>query len=187
MASLLILAFSAASSPLQQSFPDQDQPISRQESMQPLDPLSLLEQRSYDAENVPASLGRLEERDTYNCTDLRAAFDFRCWNELGLSGYLMDPNMGWNHTVRICNEVQSAEDNDGSNCCKVGEPWTTCFLRLAHGTPGQDCSQINSQFCSYQSGLDPYMDDSIKPQVQYVMKNIYGESTGLCPQSKERC
>ena len=162
VASLLVLTLSALSSPVQQARPE---------------PNPIFLRDSEDGFDASSGSMTLVERDTYNCTDLKASFDSRCWQELGLSSYLMDPNTGWNHSIRICSQVQSAENNDGSDCCKVGEPWTTCYLRLAHGTPGQDCSQINSQFCAYQSNLDPAMDPAVKPQVQYVMKNIYGEST----------
>ena len=160
--SLLVLTLSALSSPVQQAQPE---------------PNSIPLRDSGNAFDASTHSMTLVERDTYNCTDLQASFDSRCWQELGLSGYMMDPNTGWNHTIRICSQVQSAENNDGSDCCKVGEPWTTCYLRLAHGTPGQDCSQINSQFCAYQSDLSPSLDPNVKPQVQYIMKNIYGEST----------
>ena len=171
--SLLILALAAASSPLsQQSQKPEDGPLSQQESNKIRE---LLERQGTNVDEVLTSRSVLQERQTYNCTDLEAAFDSRCWNELNLSGFLMDPDTGWNHTVRVCSEVESAENNDGSDCCKQGEPWTTCFLRLAHGTPGQDCSQINSQFCSYQSALAPSLDPAVKPQYQYIMKNIYGK------------
>lgn len=113
-----------------------------------------------------------EKRDTYNCTDLGAPFYYKCWNDLNLTSYLFN----WNATTRVCSQVQSAANNDGSDCCKSDEAWTTCYLRLAHGTPGSDCSQINPQMCTYSSALNPYMDPSIKSQVQYVMKNIYCES-----------
>lgn len=176
-ASLLVLTLSAASSPVQRSHSGRNHPTSWWESLQSWNPAHLLKRNIEDADDASAKSMTLEGRDTYNCSDLKAAFDSRCWQELGLSAYLMDPETGWNHTTRVCSDLESTENNDGSDCCKVGEPWTTCYLRLAHGTPGQDCSQINSQFCSYQSDLDPMMDVSIKPQVQYVMKNIYGEST----------
>ena len=175
--SLLILCSTTFSSPLQWSCAERNLPLSIWKSIKHTWARSL-HWGSDDLEapltTKPNLLSNLEKRQTYNCTDLKAPFDSRCWDELNLSGYLLDPETGWNHTTRVCATEQTAEDNDGSDCCKVGEPWTTCYLRLAHGSPGQDCSQINSQFCSYQSTLDPYMDPSIKPSVQYVMKNIYG-------------
>ncbi|KAL6720225.1 hypothetical protein ACLMJK_002146 [Lecanora helva] len=158
--SVFILTLMARCSPVQKSDSDQIYPVTN-DIPEPENNMSAV------------SATTLVERDTYNCTDLNAVFDSRCWQELGLSGYLMDPETGWNHTVRVCSTAQNAENNDGSDCCKPTEPWTTCYLRLAHGTPGQDCSQINSQFCSYQSHLDDDIRPDLKPQVQYIMKNIY--------------
>ncbi len=158
VSSVLIISL-AASSPLQRSHTNRESSLS---SWNPLGPL-------LDTAGV---LFREEKRNTYNCTDLAAAFDKNCWIDLNLTTYLFN----WNATTRVCSEVQSAEDNDGSNCCKPLEPWTTCYLRLAHGAAGKDCSRINPQTCTYSSTLDPYMDPSIKPEVQYIMKNIYCES-----------
>ena len=181
---LLILTSAIASSPLEQfSHREVDVPLSRRDVVQIGDPSDQV-RRSTSVDGSTMDSLRIEERATYNCSDLKATFDRRCWVELGLSGFLIDPTAGWNHTVRICEDVESVESNDGSDCCKTGEPWTTCFLRLAHGTPGQDCSQINSQFCAYQSNLDPSMDPAVKPQYQYIMKNIYCKSVEeLCYKS----
>lgn len=170
LAGLLILTLTAASSPVQRSHLERHYPLSRWDSVQAWNPMRLLT-RKWNTDASDSPLG-LDKRQTYNCTDLEAAFDSRCWDDLGLSDYLFN----WNVTTRVCSTIQSAADNDGSDCCKPNEPWTTCYLRLAHGTPGSDCSEINSQFCSYTSTLNPYMDSSIKPQVQYIMKNIYGKS-----------
>lgn len=189
IASLLILTLSAASSPLQVLNSEQDDPLFTEDSLRGSPSLKSLT-RDYDPsttyawdERDDAVVGiadlspRLERRQTYNCTDMKAAFDARCWEELDLSGYLLDPVTGWNKTQRMCSEVQSAENNDGSDCCKTGEPWTTCYLRLAHGGGASDCSQINAQFCSYDSKLDPILNETVRPKAQYVMKNIYGMFT----------
>lgn len=158
VSSVLIMSLAVAS-PLQHSHTKRDYSLSS------WNPLRLLLDIAEDSSHE-------EKRDTYNCTDLEAAFDSTCWLELNLTTYLFQ----WNATTRVCSDVQSPEDNDGSNCCMPNEPWTTCYLRLAHGAPGQDCSQINPQACTYSSTLNPYMDPSIKPMVQYIMKNIYCES-----------
>lgn len=173
LTSLLVLTLTAASSPVQQSKLEGDYSLSPWEPLQQWDsvrqPLKSRDVADGDAEDLQG----LDKRYTYDCTDLKAAFNSRCWAELGLTSYLTDPVTGWNHTARLCGSGASAENDDGADCCKSNEAWTTCFLRLAHGTPGQDCSQINAQFCSYQSTLDPSMDPAIKAKVQYIMKNIY--------------
>ena len=166
ISSILLPSFVAAATPLQRSHNQRDYSLS---SSKPL-------RISTESElGIPWHVKDIEgpwqerKRDLYNCTDLGAAFDSHCWVDLNLTAWIFN----WNATTRVCGTEETADDNDGSNCCKPDEPWTTCFLRLAHGSPGQDCSQINPQTCTYSSTLDPYMDPSIKPEVQYVMKNIY--------------
>ena len=114
----------------------------------------------------------IEPRQLVNCDDLSADFDESCWATLGLSDYLLDPVTGWNVTTRRCSTVDDGLDNDGSDCCKIDEPWAKCFLHLAHGWAGMDCSEINAQMCTW----DPKMavHPSIAPKVRYVMRNIFG-------------
>ena len=139
-----------------------------------------------------------EKRQTVNCTDLSAAFNSQCWQQLQLSNYLLgggDWGLGWNKSTRVCDTESSGihivlvhhhscgllnlsdvNNNDGTNCCLPDEAWTTCYLRLAQGGGTQDCSQINAQFCSMPSenALSAGLANSIRPEVQYVQKNIYG-------------
>lgn len=117
----------------------------------------------------PIPDSRLAARQRVDCNDTKTTFDESCWNILDISGYLNHPVTGWNHTVPIC----TSEDLDDT-CCIATEPWTTCYLRLAHGTGGTDCSQINAQFCSYDPTLN--VDPRIQPYVAYTIKNIYGMS-----------
>lgn len=109
----------------------------------------------------------LDIRQVVNCTDLKASFDSSCWNTLDLEGYLDDPDIGWNRTTATC-----IGDEDDATCCLSTEPWTTCYLRLAHGFPGTDCSEINAQDCSYDSSLA--VNPRIAPYVAYTTKTIYG-------------
>ena len=108
----------------------------------------------------------LQIRQTVNCTDLKASFDSSCWTALGLSDYLEYPETGWMFTTPKCSEGQSAD-----NCCEPDQPWSTCYLRLAHGYPGQDCSEINPQACTWDSTLA--VDPRIAAEVRYVTRNIY--------------
>lgn len=121
-----------------------------------------------------------EKRQSFNCTQLSAAFNSACWQQLQLSNFLLgggEWGSGWNKSTRICDPQSSnVNDNDGSNCCLPTEAWTTCFLRLAQGGGAQDCSQINAQFCSMvsENALSDSLPDNIRPEVQYIQKNIYG-------------
>ena len=110
----------------------------------------------------------LAERQVVNCTDPQADFSEECWGMLNLTSWLQN----WNQTTRICSTVDDGTDSDGSECCKPDQPWTTCFLHLAHGVAGSDCSEINAQPCSWDAEVA--VDPSIAPQVRYVMRNIYG-------------
>lgn len=107
-----------------------------------------------------------------NCTDIHAVYDQSCWGQLNLSDWLIN----WNQTVPICGVRGTVTDN--SKCCipdapgttQLGEPWSTCFLRLATATSGLDCSQISSRYCSLDVPVQ--VDASIEPQVHYVVKNL---------------
>ncbi len=161
----------AAASPLQRSqLMRIDGSLS---SLSGWNPLILLQRES----NLP----RPEKRQaTYNCTHVESAFNSACWQELQLSNFLLgggEWGLGWNKSTRVCDPQSSdINDNDGANCCLATEAWTTCLLRLAQGGGSQDCSQINAQFCSMPSenALSAGLADSIRPEVQYIQKNIYG-------------
>lgn len=114
----------------------------------------------------------VEPRQLIDCKDMAAEFDESCWATLGLSDYLLDPVTGWAATTRTCSTVADGTDSDGSDCCKGDEPWSKCFLRLAHGVAGSDCSEINAQVCTWDSTLA--VAPIIAPHVRYVMRNIYG-------------
>ena len=172
VAAAFLILILAAASPLQRShLMGIDDTLS---SLSGWNPLRLL-QRDLDLD-LPLE----EKRQTVNCTDLTAAFNAQCWQDLQLSNFLLgggEWGVGWNKSTRTC-DTQSADinDNDGTNCCLPNEAWTTCFLRLAQGGGTQDCSQINAQFCSMPSedALSAGLANSIRPEVQYIQKNIYG-------------
>ncbi|KAG7005643.1 hypothetical protein G7Y79_00018g044500 [Physcia stellaris] len=127
--------------------------------------------RSVLASPIPETT--LQNRYTVDCTDLAADFDYTCWATLGLSDYLISPETGWMYTTPNC-----TEDSSGANCCKPDEPWSTCYLHLAHGVAGDDCSEINPQSCTYDATLD--VDPKIAAQVRYVMRNIYSTLPQTC-------
>ena len=100
-----------------------------------------------------------------NCTAIDNVFDQSCWGTLNLTEYLTH----WNQTVKRCRPLAG---DDGADCCVIDEPWTTCFLRLGHhASVSLDCTTITSSGCIYNGFMD--VDVSIRPQVHYIMKNIY--------------
>jgi len=108
----------------------------------------------------------VDARQAFDCYNPKTTFDESCWATLNLTAYLNGPVTGWNHTLPVC----EGKDLD-STCCLTTEPWTTCYLRLAHGNSGRDCSQINAQMCSYDPDIN--VDPRIAPYVAYTVKNIY--------------
>ncbi len=111
----------------------------------------------------------LPRQQTHNCTDLHAIYDSRCWAELGMVDFLTDPKTGWNTSTKTCDK-----STDGANCCLLNEAWSTCFMRLALGSPGHDCSQINSQACTFQVASAGQVDPALQPKYQYALKAIFG-------------
>ena len=170
VAATFLVLILAAASPLQRSsLMGNDGSLS---SLSGWNPLHLLQRESEPS--------LLEKRQSFNCTHLSSAFNSACWQQLQLSNFLLgggEWGLGWNKSTRVCDpQSNDINNNDGANCCLPTEPWTTCFLRLAQGGGSQDCSQINAQFCSMPSinALSSDLADNIRPEVQYIQKNIYG-------------
>ncbi len=110
-------------------------------------------------------------QQSHNCTDIHAVFDSRCWAELGMVDFLNNPKTGWNATTKSCDTSA-----DGLNCCVPNENWSNCFMRLALGSPGHDCSQIDGQFCNFQLPAAGQVDPTLQPKYQYTLKAIYGKN-----------
>lgn len=108
---------------------------------------------------------KINTRQTTDCTDLRAGSTPECWDQLDIAGYLNDGTTGWKATTPTC-----ASSTDTKSCCISGEPWSTCFLRLSKGTPGQDCTTINTQSCPFNGAYN--LDSSIAAKARYVLTSI---------------
>ncbi|KAL8648231.1 MAG: hypothetical protein Q9210_005108 [Variospora velana] len=122
-----------------------------------------------------AEIFELEKRQQVNCTNPGALFFTQCWNILNIQDYLTDPKTGWVNTVRTCqNSGGNTWDNDGSNCCVSGEPWSTCYIRLAIPGSNHDCTSASVGRCSDSMVDDIVVEDpELKPYVRYTIKNIY--------------
>lgn len=85
-----------------------------------------------------AHFSTLQARQAADCLNLQAPQNYSCWDQLDITDYLTS----WNVTTPVCS---TSNAGNGSNCCVASEPWSTCFLRLATGSSGLDCtSLINS-------------------------------------------
>lgn len=122
-----------------------------------------------------AEIHELEKRQQVNCTDPYAFFFSECWGILNIQDYLIDPETGWIATTRICQDSGGRnEDNNGANCCRKDEPWSTCYLRLAIPGSDHDCTSTSVDRCDAAMIQGIKVDPSIHPYVRYTVKNIYG-------------
>ena len=95
-------------------------------------------------------------------------FSSSCWDTLNIPQYLFDPTTGWNQTTPLCTPGSPST----TSCCIAGEPWSTCFLRLAYGKAATDCSTLESSQSCAPGPLDPNLPRSIQAQVRYVENTI---------------
>ena len=117
----------------------------------------------------------LQIRQNINCTDLTADYEPECWDQLDIPDYLNNPKLGWNVTTPSCS-TSSSSSNDAKTCCLVDEAWSTCFIRLATGKAGIDCTMIDSQkecFLPNLPSISPTLDPAIAAKARYVLRNIY--------------
>lgn len=108
-----------------------------------------------NAPTSPAAKNTTTSSSAPNCTDLSNATGTTypsCWDTLGMNQFMFR----WNSTAQGCEK---------------GEIWSTCFLRLAYGMAGYDCSRLGSLKCTPPRFDGPVTD----PQVFYAAFNIYGK------------
>ncbi|KAG8528405.1 uncharacterized protein KY384_007323 [Bacidia gigantensis] len=97
--------------------------------------------------------------------DPAAVLDGACWDILDLDDYLLNPVTGWNVTTQVCDDTRI--------CCLSGEPWTTCFLRLATGRADYSCLTIDGEDCTWDKKISDGLALSIRGKVKYVTKTIF--------------
>ncbi|KAL8970640.1 MAG: hypothetical protein Q9197_003707 [Variospora fuerteventurae] len=128
-----------------------------------------------------AEIFELEKRQQVNCTVPDALFFTECWQILNIHDYLTDSQTGWFSTTRICqNEAGSSGENAGNGCCTPGEPWSSCYLRLAIPKSNHDCTGANVNRCPEGMVNDIVVEDPVLvPYVRYTVKNIFGKQRRL--------
>lgn len=105
-----------------------------------------------------------------SCNDLTNELSSSCWNTLQIDDYLT----GWRKSIPDC----AVSGGAGSDCCFFAtEPWSTCFLRLATGSAGSDCSVLSQFSCNPKlqsvQDLNSSLSPAIKAQVYYVTAAIF--------------
>ena len=96
-----------------------------------------------------------------NCTDTDGLFDSSCWDTLDI----LDSLMNRNKTTLFCAADEYGTDQDSSTCYEPDEPWSTRFLRLAHGIAGANCPGVIAQTCSCDPTLSSDFLSSVVPPV----------------------
>lgn len=104
----------------------------------------------------------LENRQVADCSDLYAVHSASCWDDLNIPDYLTS----WKANTPNC-----SNGDDGSKCCKPNEAWSTCFLRLATGTTGSDCTTITGS-CSNNQIAASTLSPDIVMKASYVVLNV---------------
>ena len=102
-----------------------------------------------------------------------------CWSSLHCLGSLKQ----WSADTQTCgqNYGQSGYSN-ASLCCLSSEPWSTCFLRMAKGSAGSSCFEIDSYKYEAAGLSDTLAQGQIAQATQhYLVYNIYGMATSRQP------
>lgn len=110
---------------------------------------------------VTATATTTSSSSTPNCTDLSSSTGATypsCWDTLQMNQWMFN----WNFTTKTCEQ---------------GEIWSNCFLRLAYGSTGYDCSTLGSLNCSAPRLGGPVTD----AHVFYGAFNIYGKRVPVVP------
>ena len=89
--------------------------------------------------------------DLATCADVSSQIYPSCWDTLGMDDWIVN----WNKVTTTCNK---------------GEMWSSCFMRLAFGETGHDCSTLGSLNCTApELGQTP-----TEAHAFYGAYNIYG-------------
>lgn len=105
-----------------------------------------------------------QEPSLASCSDPNSVSGARCWSIADVPSYLNNDTTGWIRTTPQCDDL--------TRCCSPSEAWSTCFLRLASGQPGQDCTTLRGP-CTVRP-FDKYLHPGIVAQVKATVTSIYG-------------
>ena len=112
----------------------------------------------------------LEERSQLvggNCSSPMNA-SATCWNQLQIPTYLAQ----WSGAHPTC-ETGANE----TECCISGEPWSTCFMRVAYAFDSTRYAAYGMNCTGFHGCTDPLLaptlPDGITIQEFYVLNNIY--------------
>ena len=109
----------------------------------------------------------LKYRQLAACADPEAPLLKPCWNVLDIPDYLSE----WQKNVAVCPELEYT-----NGCCILGEPWSSCFLRLGWEKAPSGClgvSETDLEACQFPTGTvrSDIPRDTVQ-KVKYVTANI---------------
>ena len=109
----------------------------------------------------------LKYRQLAACADPEAPLLKPCWDVLDIPSYLSE----WQKNVAVCPELEYT-----NGCCILGEPWSSCFLRLGWEKAPSGClgvSETDLGACQFPTGTvrSDIPRDTVQ-QVKYVTANI---------------
>lgn len=132
---------------------------------------------------------------TVNCNNVTTGLDPSCWVKLNMTGWMNHwsintPGANGDASIEVPSETAENPSEAFGNPfasgaqltdtgfnrravsgCEEGELWSTCFLRLGLGKPGQDCSHVGHNDCDApKAGKAPKT-----AQIFYGVWNIYGK------------
>lgn len=90
-----------------------------------------------------------------------------CWNTLHVAEYILK----WEQETPKCPPGNNTCIQTG---CASNEPWSSCFLRLATGTPDYNCTQINIGHCTLEGFPLKNPNSTDMPIIRYAARNIFG-------------
>ncbi|KAL8847632.1 MAG: hypothetical protein Q9221_007320 [Calogaya cf. arnoldii] len=128
--------------------------------------------RGGGAPGASAAEKHFENEELMCSGDMSTPYNKTCWDTLGVANYILK----WEQDTPKC--------PPGNNTCiKTGcidkEPWSSCFLRLATGTPDYNCAQINIGHCTLEGFPLKDLDSIDMPMIRYTARNIFALTVGL--------
>ncbi|CAL8579582.1 hypothetical protein XPA_005319 [Xanthoria parietina] len=111
------------------------------------------------------------EKDAINenllCSgDMSTPYNETCWNTLHVAEYILK----WEQETPKCPPGNNTCIQTG---CASNEPWSSCFLRLATGTPDYNCTQINIGHCTLEGFPLKNPNSTDMPIIRYAARNIF--------------
>ncbi|KAL8992939.1 MAG: hypothetical protein Q9169_006721 [Polycauliona sp. 2 TL-2023] len=98
--------------------------------------------------------------------DMSTPYNETCFETLKVGDYIVN----WVQQTPKCAPGNNTCIQTG---CKSDESWSSCFLRLATGTPDYNCTQISIGHCTVEGFPLKDVDSTDMPRIRYAVRNIF--------------